>query len=312
MNTMVVKRKKKIVPLIVFLILFIAFITGSAAVFFYVIKPHLTKQISLSSIEKAWLAQDYENVYELSNGLLLSDPFHNAARVYHGYAGFYLSVAQTDTIQSQVYLDESINSLRIALYTASEAARPQICYMLGKAYFYKNTLSSYNYYADLAIKYLNAAQQNGYQMDDIPEYLGLSYASLDMRGESLKAFTNALLVRESDMLLLAIAEQYYGNGQADAAKPYLFRLRNSQNDIILLKSKNLLAKIYIDEGNYADAQAEYEFILEKDPNSADAYYGLGVIYEKQGDLVRARAEWRKALRIQVDHPEALQKIADNT
>ena len=311
MKNMVVKRKKHLFLRFLVLFLFIAVITGSIVSFIYFVKPHLKKQVSLSSINDAWLAQDYQKVYELSSMLLSLDPFHNAALVYKGYAGFYLSVSQTDTIQSQLYLDNAISSLRIALYTALNETKPQICYMLGKAYFYNNTLSSYNYYADLVIKYLNAAQEGGYLMDDIPEYLGLSYASLDMRGESLTAFTNALLVRESDMLLLAIAEQYYRNGQATAAKPYLFKLKDSKNDIILLKSKNLLAKIYIDEENYADAESEYEFILEKNPNSADAYYGLGVIYEKQGDLVKARAEWRKALRIQVDHPDALKKITDN-
>ena len=34
------------------------------------------------------------------------------------------------------------------------------------------------------------------------------------------------------------------------------------------------------------------------------------IYEKQGNLVKARAQWRKALKIQVNHPGALQKMAN--
>ena len=299
MKNMVVKRKKHLFLRFLVLFLFIAVITGSIVSFIYFVKPHLKKQVSLSSINDAWLAQDYQKVYELSSMLLSLDPFHNAALVYKGYAGFYLSVSQTDTIQSQLYLDNAISSLRIALYTALNETKPQICYMLGKAYFYKNTLSSYNYYADLVIKYLNAAQEGGYLMDDIPEYLGLSYASLDMRGESLTAFTNALLVRESDMLLLAIAEQYYRNGQATAAKPYLFKLKDSKNDIILLKSKNLLAKIYIDEENYQEA-------LKENPDLTLTDYRLSVttsLIKKTYDLIK---EYDKD-----NHPDALKKITDN-
>ena len=54
-----------------------------------------------------------------------------------------------------------------------------------------------------------------------------------------------------------------------------------------------------------------ENVLEKYPNSADAHYGIGVIYEKQGNLVKARAEWRQTLKIQVNHQGALQKLNSN-
>ena len=51
--------------------------------------------------------------------------------------------------------------------------------------------------------------------------------------------------------------------------------------------------------------------MKKNENSADAHYGIGVIYEKQGNMVKARAEWRKALKIQVNHAGALQKMSEN-
>jgi len=57
-----------------------------------------------------------------------------------------------------------------------------------------------------------------------------------------------------------------------------------------------------------EAKAEFDTILEKDPNSADAHYGLGVIYETQGDLIRSRAEWRKAIRLDPVHPGARAKL----
>ena len=51
-------------------------------------------------------------------------------------------------------------------------------------------------------------------------------------------------------------------------------------------------------------------MLEKDENSADAHYGIGLIYEKQENLVAARAEWRKARKIQPNHAGALKKLSE--
>ena len=181
--------------------------------------------------------------------------------------------------------------------------------MLGKTYFYKNLLSAYHYYADLTVRYLTEALASGYSARDIYEYLGLSYADLNMTNESIAAFTEALALNDSDTLLLAIARQYYKNGQNEAAKPYLFRIKNTSTDeLFVLTCSQLLGDIYISEGNYEEAKHEFETILEKDPNAADAYYGLGLIYEQEGDMIKARAQWRKALKAQVNHAGALKKI----
>ena len=196
------------------------------------------------------------------------------------------------------------------MYDASKSLLPQLQYMLGKAYFYKNTITTY-YYADLAIKYLTLARENGYYADDIAEYLGLSYASLGKTYESISAFTEALLVRESDFLLLSIAEQYYKAGETGAASQYLFRIiNNSSNDEIILKSRLLLGNIYIDTDDLQNALEQFNAVLAKDENSADAHYGIGLIYEKQENLVAARAEWRKARKIQPNHAGALKKLSE--
>ena len=157
--------------------------------------------------------------------------------------------------------------------------------------------------------YLENAVSLGYEAADIPEYLGLSYANLGMTQQSIEAFTNALLVRESDILLLAIAQQYMISLNVETAKQYLFKVaKESSNDILILRSKLLLAQIYFEEKRYAEAAQEYMSILEKDPDYADAYYGLGLIYEIEGDSAKARAEWRNALKIQVNHQGAINKL----
>lgn len=305
-----VRKKNRIVPAVLIVFLVIAALVFSLFFAVRIIKNRLSSSATTKALSEKWKEYDYEEVYGISRQILEEKPFSNTALTYHGYSSFYLAVAQTDTSLSQNYLDESINSIRLALYSAKKNLAPQLEYMLGKAYFYKNTVTSY-YYADLAVKYLASAKEKGYDAKDIPEYLGLSYAALGKPMESIESFTEALLFRESDSLLLSIAEQYYKVGQLSAAKQYLYRIKKESDDVsLVLKSMELLGTIYIDEKNYADAQTEFEGILEKNKNSAAAFYGLGLVYEKQGNLVKARSEWRKALRIQINHPGALSKLSD--
>ena len=75
-----------------------------------------------------------------------------------------------------------------------------------------------------------------------------------------------------------------------------------------MRSRALLGNILLGEGDFDGAEKEFEAIIEKNDNSADAHYGLGLVYESRGNLAKARAEWRKTLRIQVNHADALGKI----
>ncbi len=309
LNSNVIKRKSKLVRNLTILIstaIVLAVITVLSIKMF---QGTFQDRVTNKKIVDAWNKYDYQKVNELTDVLLDKNPFNNFALVYHGFSSFYVALSQLDTLSTQNYLDEAINSLRIAHYSSKAKLRGQIEYVLGKAYFYKNTITSY-YYSDLAIKYLEAAKISGYKPDDLYEYLGLSYAALDMTMESIAAFTEALIVRESYSLLLSIGEQYYKARQENVAKQYLYRIVNDcEDDNLVNKSLNLLGLIYIDEKDYGKARESFDNILKKNQNSADAFYGIGVIYEKQGDLVKARSEWRKALKIHVNHPGALAKMA---
>lgn len=296
--------KKIIISIIIFISLIVIFIIG-----FGHLRGRLDSMPSLSKVYAAWDSQDYQLVYDLTNEIALSKPYEGTSLAYHGYASFYMGVAATDTQEIQNYLTEAINSLRLASYSAPDKLKPQIYYMLGKAYFHKDSASAYYYYADLTVYYLNKAVELGFTASDIAEYLGLSYAQLSMTEESISAFSEALGNKQSDMLLLAIAEQYIKNNQQDMALQYLYRLRAfSDDEQYQIKAGLLLGDIYIEEGKYDEAMTEYQTILEKNPENADAYYGIGIIYEMMGDMAKARAEWRNALKKQVNHPGALKKL----
>ena len=215
-----VKRKSHVLRNSIILFCCVLFL--SAVTFFIcrLIDIHVYKGNSITHLSKEWKNFNYQKVYDISGAILRDNAFNNRALTYRGYSAFYLAVAAVEPSETQTLLDESIISLRLALHDAKSSLVPQLEYMLGKAYFYKDSASNYHYYADLAILYLNRALKDGYLADDIPEYLGLSYASLGMTMESISAFTQALLTRESDLLLLSIAEQYYNAGQAAAAEQY--------------------------------------------------------------------------------------------
>lgn len=276
----------------------------------FLVKNFNKNKITIKTIKQSWEAYDYQSVYEQGKLFLQEKPYNNTALTYYGYACFFLAVAQTDTFKTQEYLDESINNLRLAMYDARSSLLPQLQYMLGRAYFFKNSITTY-YYADLAIKYLTLARDNGYKADDISEYLGMSYASLGKTYESISAFTEALIVRESDSLLLSIAEQYYKAGELDASRQYLYRIiNNSDNDEIILKSRLLLGNIFIDLDDLDNAIEQFKYVLSKNDNSADAHFGMGLIYEKQQNMVQARAEWRKVRKIQPNHAGVLKKLSE--
>ena len=308
-DRLIIKTKSRLIPIT--LVTLVVCAIFFAAAFF--VKKTVSKKIhnspSITMLSDKWKEYDYQAVYDTSAILLEKKPFNNTILVYRGYAAFYLAVSATESQQAQSYIEESIHCLRLATMGAKKKTLGQIYYMLGKAYFYKNSISSYHYYADSAVEYFSKARECGFKADDIAEYLGLSYAQLGMTMESIAAFSEALLYRESDALLLAIAEQYSKAEQNAAAKQYLFQIiQRSNDDSLVIKSRALLGNTLIKENDFDGAQKEFEAILQKNENSAEAHYGMGLVYESQGDMVKARAEWRKTLRIQVNHTGALEKI----
>ncbi|MCR5699273.1 MAG: tetratricopeptide repeat protein [Treponemataceae bacterium] len=305
----VVKRKSKALMIACISIAALVLITGIVIFFVTFFSKSQNVSPTVNRLYKAWEQNDYQKVYDDSALLIEKNPLNINAVIFHGYSSFFLALSQNDVTNTQNYLDEAINCIRFAIYSSNAASLPQLYYMLGKAYFQKNSVSGYYYYSDLVIKYLQLAVENGYESPDISEYMGLCYADLGMTQESIIEFTRALKNRKSDILLYSIALQYYKNKQSNIAKPYLVEIiSESSDDDIIMKSSLLLADISFEEGKFNEAKKEYENISEKFPNCADAYYGLGNIYEKNGDTAKARSEWRKAVKLDVNHIGARKKL----
>lgn len=71
----------------------------------------------------------------------------------------------------------------------------------------------------------------------------------------------------------------------------------------------VLAKLYLQEERTDEAIAQYEAVLEKNPDNLPGYMALGTINEKQGDGEKAESYYRKALEINPKFAPAANNLA---
>jgi len=244
-----------------------------------------------------WNDAAYEEVFARSGELLDEKPLDFFLLTIHGFAAYQLSTARITRADTLACLDACVWSLRKAQLARDAVPDGRIYYVLGKAYYDRG-----QGYADLAVTYLEKARDAGCDARDIPQYLGLAYAALgDYRG-SVAAFSLALAGQPSDLFLLAIARSYLALGEGDSARAYLTRCVDTSRDArIVAEARLLLGGLMAESGDAAGAETQYLTALEEGGESAEAHYRLGELYDAGGDPVRARAEWRKAYKIDPAH-----------
>ncbi|CEM61172.1 tetratricopeptide repeat protein [Treponema phagedenis] len=286
-------RQKKF-PVRILIVIFILLLLVSSIVFgirYY--KKYYASLPSIRSVYKDWNENNYQAVYDKTEILLKRRPLDGEVLALHGFASYYIFSEQTDLSISYTYLSTAVTFLRQALYFAAQNEIPKISYVLGKAYYQQGY-----YYADLAVKYLDNAYNAGFQAEDLSEFRGMAAAMLGDIHKAIDSFTQTLVSNPSDLVLYALAENYAKISDSEKAKLYFYDTIDKTKDILLeLKCRNKLVSIYLEEKNFSEAEKEIHTVLEKDINSAEAHYNLGVIYEVKGDIVKARSEWRKALRL---------------
>jgi tetratricopeptide (TPR) repeat protein len=273
---------------------------------------------------RLWENGSYEQTFSISGEGLLKKPMDYFLLTLHGFSAYQLGIAQINSFDTLTFIDSCIWSLRKALLVREAENDGRVYYVLGKAYYYKGAA-----YAELAVKFLEKARHASYQAGDIPEYLGLAYASIHDYRHSVAAFTLALdpagdsLMRDSaegggypsdayppdsyppDLLLLAIARSYLALDELDAAKAYLVRCVDTSRDFdTVVAARLLLGGIFRKNGDTEGAEAQYMTILNDGGENAEAHYQLGELYAAGGDPTRARAEWRRAVRIDPAHGPA--------
>jgi len=255
---------------------------------------------------KIWNTGDYEQAYKISKNGLLKSPIDYFLLTINGFAAYQLGISQINSQNTLSFIDESIFSLRKALLHKEASSDGRVCYVLGKAYGYKGSE-----YSDLAIKYLVKANNMSFNAEDIPEYLGLAYASSGDYRNSVAAFSQAFVPGKfaSDNLLLSIARSYMEMEEYNMAAGYLKQCVDiSPDSKSVIIARLLLAEIYRLTGEYDIAEEQYLGILRDSGENAEVHYQLGELYNLKGDATKARSEWRLAYRQDPAHIKARERL----
>jgi tetratricopeptide (TPR) repeat protein len=261
------------------------------------IRARIQPEQDLQSLGELWQNRLYDEVIERCDAQLQSNPLDPTLLAYRGFAYFYKAVSEVTLEERIPYLDEAIFTLRRSKLSSAGSWAAETDYVLGKAYYHKG-----KYYYDLTLRYLEEALALGYQREDIYDYLGLAATQLDQPEEGLEYFHKALEINPTDLLLLTVGQTYLQLEKKHEAEEYLLRALNKTEDAAVeIRVRFLLGQIYFEREDYFKAEAQYNAILKRNPDSSDAYYYLGEIYFKMNDPIKARANWRKALVIDPSH-----------
>ncbi|TXT46994.1 MAG: hypothetical protein FD137_1160 [Spirochaetes bacterium] len=233
-----------------------------------------------TAVLEAWNQGDVQKTLELSRSGLDSNPFEPFFLSFQGIASYYLSLGKNEGDERQELLDQTVFSLRKALaLNAKLSVRPQIEYVLGKAYYQKGQP-----WFDLALRHLQIARQKGFMANDLEQYLGLANVGLLRHAEAAVHFVRAIAVNPSDVLMLLAALSYKEMGEVEKASGFLEQaIAQAKDAVVTQRARFLSAEIALAQGRVADAEAQYEAILSADPRSAEAWYRIGTIYETRGE-----------------------------
>ncbi len=305
------KKKKKIrvvsisifaVALIIFLLL--AFVFNV----FNFIPEKKVKEIT--DLDYLWSQKNYKKLIDLTEEEIKNNPYDTKSLIYNGFSNYYLGISISDFGIQSTHLEKAIESLKKVRIIEKKDLTGKIDFILAKIYYIKG-----RYYLDESIYYFKSSLDLGYKSNpnDIFLFLGLSYSELGLYDDSLKWFKK---VRgNQDVSDLVISVTHFRQKEYSKAEKRLSELLvNSKSEDFKTSCKFWIGKIYIEQNKYDEAINIYkDIIAEKNKNnsdSADAHYNLGLIYSKKNDVIKARSEWRKALRINPSHYGAINELEE--
>ncbi len=269
-------------------------------------KINASRPVSKQKIIDDWKAKQWDLVRSECLASLATRPLDAFYLSFRGLASFYQGMDLPEGEDRAALIDEAIAALRKALATGKGLPKAQIEYVLGKAYYDKG-----DSYFDESVKYLEQSIDQGYVAADSREYLALAYVALGDKAKAIANFEAALEKSRADLLLISAAKAYSDAGESVKAEALLLEvLAKGDDDLATENSRFILGDIYSARSDLAKAEEQYTLIIAKDPNSAEAYYRRGLVYQAKGDPLKARAEWRKAVSIDPMHAASRQKLSE--
>ncbi len=265
--------------------------------------------VSKPKIISEWGSKNWDAVLADCGSSLVISPIDSFYLGFEGLASYYKGMELPEGEERAALIDQSITNLRKTLVDGSRGGglpRSQLEYVLGKAYYNKG-----KEYWDLCVKYIEASIKDGYLAEDSREYLGVAYSGLGDNKKAIENFNAALTRSKSDLLLIAAAQAYKEDNQQERAESLLLQALASSTDVIAReKCRFILADIYGSRQESNKAKEQLDMIVQENPDSAEGHYQLGLIFQKEGDPIHARAEWRRAVSIDPMHAGARQKLAE--
>lgn len=253
--------------------------------------------------ETLFAEKKYDLVMDVTSEILAGNPFDKKALIYDGFANYYYAI-RLDSFEEQLnYLDRAALSLRKVRVLDENRLTGKIDYFLGRIYYMKGT-----FYLDESIIYFQSSLDLGYKDHENETYyfLGMAYSRIGMFDESLNWLKK--VEGDSDVSNLLIAITYYHQKNYPLALENLDLVRRqTKDDKVKLSCDFWKAKTYLEQNKYEEAIRLYTEILEE-VDSADAHYNLGLVYKKMNNIIQARAEWRKAIKLQPTHMGALMEL----
>jgi len=305
------RRKKKKVFLVVFLLLIIGggafysvFYLNIYALYAHVIDMYRVWFNDYGFLEKNLELGNYNVAIHQGLPYMEKRPYNARLLRYIGEAYYYISTSLTEG-EKEESLDRAITYLRkgIVLSHADEVLT-KTYYVLGMSYFSKGQK-----YYELAAKYMLKSLDGGFADPQIYELLGYSYYKIGAFADAENYLKKAVARQPKDIARLYLAQTYKDRGKYESARKELsYLIQNSADDAIVDESYAVLVWIDFQEERFDQARKNIEKILERNEDSAFAHFWLGNIYEKEGDLISARKEWRRTLRINPKHIGAIEKL----
>lgn len=261
----------------------------------------------IQDITTAWETDNYLRVIELSNKFLSEYPANSSVIMLRGFSYFthaFLSSHDKSQVDTNL-IWRSIQDIRKALVIGvNKDLEGSAYYVLGKDYYLLS-----DEYLDASINYFIKAIDSGYEQDDMYQFLSMAYFTVGEKELAIESIKTGIKKYPNLSLYLKLIDMYIDLGDLDKAEDTILTSKDiARSDMEKLALDIRVARVELEKDNTDKAINLFSSIIETYPQSVEAHYYLGNVYEKIGDKSKARYEWRQAYKLSPYWEKVIMKL----